>query len=361
MQPEIDLKALFKLSYGLYIVSACDGEGRTDGLVANTVCQVTAEPPRISVCIHKGNLTHDFIAKSGAFSISVLDESAPLKFIGIFGFNSGRKIDKLAKVCSTIGKTGCPIVTEYALAVMEGKVIGAVTGKLPDAAIYAGPAGWPGTESRFLMRETLIVVGHPSLAAKGMLAPARIAGLPLLQQSTRPYIWRQWFESLGLAVASETPITVVNVMRGGPSTGIPVKSEQSDLNIALYGLHGDAPHLVVAPNSLADCAFATQWAVHLADTLQTAAIVLSDQSLGQSRATISPPADPGLRAVRLMPEGEAAERYRRYTNTATGRTAVRKHDCFRHEPRACRDRGRASPDRMKRTRWRPPAPCQDFP
>ncbi len=126
MQLEIDLKALFKLSYGLYIVSACDGEGRTDGLVANTVCQVTAEPPRISVCIHKGNLTHDFIAKSGAFSISVLDESAPLKFIGIFGFNSGRKIDKLAKVCSTIGKTGCPIVTEYALAVMEGKVIGAV-------------------------------------------------------------------------------------------------------------------------------------------------------------------------------------------------------------------------------------------
>ena len=46
-----------------------------------------------------------------------------------------------------------------------------------DAAIYAGPAGWPGTESRFLMRETLIVVGHPSLAAKGPLAPARIAEL----------------------------------------------------------------------------------------------------------------------------------------------------------------------------------------
>ena len=62
-------------------------------------------------------------------------------------------------------------------------------------------------------------------------------------------------------MASETPITVVNVMRGGPSTGIPVKSEQSDLNIALYGLHGDAPHLVVAPNSLAGCAFSTQGAV----------------------------------------------------------------------------------------------------
>lgn len=72
-----------------------------------------------------------------------------------------------------------------------------------DAAIYAGPAGWPGTESDFLMRETLIVVGHPSLAAKGLLAPARIAGLPLLQQSTRPYMWRQWFESLGVSVAHD--------------------------------------------------------------------------------------------------------------------------------------------------------------
>jgi len=72
-----------------------------------------------------------------------------------------------------------------------------------DAAIYAGLAGWPGTESRFLMRETLIVVGHPALAANGPLAPARIASLPLLQQTTRPYVWRQWFESLGLAVAQD--------------------------------------------------------------------------------------------------------------------------------------------------------------
>lgn len=122
MQTEIDLKALFKVTYGLYLVSACDGD-RTDGLVANTVCQVTAEPPRISVCIHKENLTHDLITRSRAFSVSVLDETAPLKFIGIFGFNSGRKIDKLAKVCSRRGRTGCPVVTENSLAVFEGRVV----------------------------------------------------------------------------------------------------------------------------------------------------------------------------------------------------------------------------------------------
>jgi len=125
MHPDIDLKALFKVTYGLYIVSSCDGE-KADGLIANTVCQVTAEPPRISVCIHKENLTHDYIMRSRAFSVSVLDESAPLKFIGIFGFNSGRKIDKMAKVCSRRGKTGCPVVTENSIAVFEGRVIAQV-------------------------------------------------------------------------------------------------------------------------------------------------------------------------------------------------------------------------------------------
>lgn len=69
-----------------------------------------------------------------------------------------------------------------------------------DAAIYAGPASWPGTESRLLMHESLIVVGTPSLASKGPLAPERIAALPLLQQGTRPYGWREWFESVGLSV-----------------------------------------------------------------------------------------------------------------------------------------------------------------
>ena len=71
---------------------------------------------------------------------------------------------------------------------------------------------------------------------------------------------------IGLAVASEVPIVVVDVMRGGPSTGIPAKSEQSDVSIALWGLHGDAPRLVLAPNSIADCLATTQWAVHLAES-----------------------------------------------------------------------------------------------
>ncbi|MCY1289301.1 Glycine cleavage system transcriptional activator [compost metagenome] len=73
-----------------------------------------------------------------------------------------------------------------------------------DAAIYFGDADWSGTESHFLMQENSQPVCHPSLlAGRGQLDAAAIAGLPLLQQSTRPYAWRQWFNSLGLSPAQD--------------------------------------------------------------------------------------------------------------------------------------------------------------
>ena len=123
-------------------------------------------------------------------------------------------------------------------------------------------------------------------------------------------------EAIGLAVAAEVPIVVIDVMRGGPSTGIPAKSEQSDVNIALTGLHGDAPRIVVAPNSIADCVAATQWAVYLAEATQSPAIVLSDQYFGQTRAVVD---RPPTSASRRAPEsGRSAEGYKRYAITASG-------------------------------------------
>src|SRR5208337_820260 len=113
-------------------------------------------------------------------------------------------------------------------------------------------------------------------------------------------------EGIGLAVSAEIPVVIVDVMRGGPSTGIPAKSEQSDLSLAVSGLHGDAPRLVVAPTSIADCLAATQWAVHLAETLQAPAIVLSDQFMGQSRAIIDRPPDLGFAGGRLTAVADSA-------------------------------------------------------
>lgn len=133
-----------------------------------------------------------------------------------------------------------------------------------------------------------LLQAEDELAAINMTIGAAFGGIPSFTATSGPGL-ALMTESIGLAVASETPVTVLNVMRGGPSTGIPTKSEQSDLNIALNGLHGDAPHLVLAPLDIADCLFTTGWAVQLAQQLHTAAIVLSDQFLGQSTAIVSTP------------------------------------------------------------------------
>jgi 2-oxoglutarate ferredoxin oxidoreductase subunit alpha len=149
-----------------------------------------------------------------------------------------------------------------------------------------------------------------------MIVGGSFGGVPSLTATAGPGL-ALMAEGIGLAVASETPVVVVDVMRGGPSTGIPAKSEQSDLSFAVGGLHGDAPRLVLSPTSIADCATTTQWAVYLAEKLQAPAIVLSDQFLGQSRAIIDPPADSGLRAERLKADANAVD-YKRYRNTESG-------------------------------------------
>ena len=161
-----------------------------------------------------------------------------------------------------------------------------------------------------------LVQAEDELASINMIIGASYGGVPSLTATSGPGL-SLMIEALGLAVAAEVPIVVVDVMRGGPSTGIPAKSEQSDVNIALNGLHGDAPRVVVAPNSIADCVATTQWAVHLAEAMQTPAIVLSDQYFGQTRAVVDPPADIGLASARVTaPAG--AEGYKRYAITASG-------------------------------------------
>jgi len=97
---------------------------------------------------------------------------------------------------------------------------------------------------------------------------------------------------------------------------IATKSEQGDLNLALYGMHGDAPHIVVAPNSVADCIAATQWAVGLAESLQVPAIVLSDQYFGQARAIVDVPVFEEMNFDRQRATANGA--YRRYALTESG-------------------------------------------
>ncbi len=122
METAIDRYALRKMGYGLYIVSSIM-DGKPNAQVANTVFQVTSEPARIAAAVSHGNLTHEYINHGRLFSVSVLQESTPFSFIGLFGFRSGRVIDKFASAAHRYGSTGCPIVIENAVAVMETRVV----------------------------------------------------------------------------------------------------------------------------------------------------------------------------------------------------------------------------------------------
>jgi 2-oxoglutarate/2-oxoacid ferredoxin oxidoreductase subunit alpha len=173
----------------------------------------------------------------------------------------------------------------------------------------------PATELLEWLAPALVKVGGTLVQAEDELASINMAlgasygGVPALTATSGPGL-SLMIESLGLGVAAEIPVVVVDVMRTGPSTGIATKSEQADLGTALYGLHGDAPHVVIAPNSVADCLAATEWAVGLAESLQVPAIVLSDQYFGQARAVVdAPTAANGIQDRLRAKPGTAYQRY----------------------------------------------------
>jgi 2-oxoglutarate ferredoxin oxidoreductase subunit alpha len=161
-----------------------------------------------------------------------------------------------------------------------------------------------------------LLQAEDELASVNMIIGASYGGVPSLTATAGPGL-ALMTEGIGLAVAAEVPIVVVDVMRGGPSTGIPAKSEQSDLSFAVDGLHGDAPRLVLAPNGIADCLATTEWAVQLAEALQSPALLLSDQFMGQSRAVIDQPTQAPVPAQRLVAAAHT-EGYQRYADTPSG-------------------------------------------
>lgn len=211
----------------------------------------------------------------------------------IAGIQAGSEIVRGLPALPAIGEPPTVDSPHWCITGNEATGLGAIRGGIRFVAAYPIT---PATEVLEWMAPNLMKVGgalvqaEDELASINQLIGSSFGGTPSLTATSGPGL-SLMTEAIGLAVASETPVVVVDVMRGGPSTGIPTKSEQSDLNIAIYGLHGDAPHVVVAPNSVGDCVFTAQWATHLAESLQTACIMLSDQFLGQTRAIINQPAD----------------------------------------------------------------------
>ena len=118
----IDNAAIFKLSYGLFVLTAKDGE-KDNGCIINTVQLVTDTPKRISITVNKANLTHDMIKKNGLFNVSVLSTDAPFKTFERFGFASGRDVNKFEGEEVERTANGVALFKDDANAYISGKVI----------------------------------------------------------------------------------------------------------------------------------------------------------------------------------------------------------------------------------------------
>ena len=110
--------ALYKISYGLYIVTSGQ-DGKFNGQIANSMFQVTSNPATVAISINKENYTYGLIKLSRKFVVSILAQSAPMNFIGLFGFKSGRDVNKLQNIKTKTSATKVPIVLENTVAYIE--------------------------------------------------------------------------------------------------------------------------------------------------------------------------------------------------------------------------------------------------
>jgi flavin reductase (DIM6/NTAB) family NADH-FMN oxidoreductase RutF len=122
MSKQQALEALWRLTYGMYVVTSRAGE-RMNGQISNALAQVTLEPPRVALSVNKAELTHELIAESGLVGVSVLAPSVSKETILLFGFRSGRDTNKFEFVDHREGVTGVPLLTKDVVSVFEGKVV----------------------------------------------------------------------------------------------------------------------------------------------------------------------------------------------------------------------------------------------
>ena len=121
----IEKEAMFKLTYGLFVITATDGE-KQNGCIVNTVSMLTDEPKRIVVFVNKANYTEELLRKTGVFNVSVLTESTPFDTFKQFGFQSGRDVDKFAGAAYPKTENGLYYLPKHTNAVLSAKVTDAL-------------------------------------------------------------------------------------------------------------------------------------------------------------------------------------------------------------------------------------------
>jgi 2-oxoglutarate ferredoxin oxidoreductase subunit alpha len=238
--------------------------------------------------------------------------------------------------------------------------------------------GYPITPASEIMEEMQERLNHGNgvflqaedeIAAIGLAIGASLTGAKSMTATTGPGL-DLMTEMIGLASGAEIPVVIVDVQRCGPATGIPSGSEQSDLNHAIYGGHGDAPRVVVAAYSVKGCYRLVIESFNISEYYQTPVILLTDQRLGQ--ATVATNSDFLTKdysmAMRKRPSTEYREQYRRYelTEDYISPMASAGDEGFVYQTTGLthNEKGRPSFDfatnlRMHDKRWQKLAPLRD--
>src|SRR5512141_2697977 len=172
---------------------------------------------------------------------------------------------------------------------------------------FAGYPITPSTEIAELMAAELPKVGgrvtqmEDEIAGLGAVIGASLAGAKAMTATSGPG-FSLMQEHVGFAAMAEVPCVIVNVMRGGPSTGLPTKTSQADIMQTKYGSHGDYPSFVLMPNSVLESYLLTVKAFRLAEKYRSPVILLSDEVLGHMREKVVLPDRVALEVIdRLAP------------------------------------------------------------
>jgi len=239
----------------------------------------------------------------------------------IKGFNAGiehaSKIEEAATGMRLQYSPGEPML------LMSGNELCAVAALHAGCRFFAGYPITPSSEVLHLLSEWMPKVGgylvqtEDELSAIGAVIGGSFSGVKSMTATSGPGL-ALMTEMLGLASMAEIPAVIIDVQRGGPSTGLPTKSEQSDLWQALWGSHGDAPRVVLAPADVEDCFHATVAAFNIAEEAQMPVIVLSDQFIAQRSETLSMLTLDHEVIGRQVPSAGDLREYKRYKDTKSG-------------------------------------------
>ena len=289
------------------LANEATGTNQGKNLVAiGAICYFYSLPPEMfidqikSVFVHKGEHIIDINIKAFNLGYEYFRENYPL--------NNQFDIDK---------KSEPRTLTSGNDAIAKGAI---------DCGLkfFAGYPITPATKIMEIAAKELPKLGgwtlqmEDEIAAIGAVLGAWFAGKRAMTATSGPGL-SLMSEMINLSVMAEIPTIIVNVQRGGPSTGLPTKVEQGDLNIALYGGAGDSPRVVMAPSNSEECYDGIQLAFDIAEKYQTPVIFLSDLFLGQRTETVTIKENIDRnRCTRKKPTSEQLENFLRYQITDDG-------------------------------------------